>query len=63
MDAVGAVGAVGAAEDEVGSRFAVGCSLALLVLLAPLVTVWQAVGGSGFADRIGLLQDLVAHLG
>jgi hypothetical protein len=28
-----------------------------------LVTVWEAVGSSGFADRIGLLQDLVAHFG
>lgn len=28
-----------------------------------LVTVFQAVGGSGFADRIGLSQDVVAHLG
>jgi hypothetical protein len=54
---------VDAVEDEVGSRFAVRCWLVLLVLLPPLVTVWQAVGSSGFADRIGLLQDLVAHFG
>ncbi len=28
-----------------------------------LVTVGEAVGGSGFANGIGLLLDLVAHLG
>jgi len=66
VDVVDAADAVDGVEDEAGSRFAVKHCLeflVLLVLLPPLVAVWQAVGGSGFADGIGLLQDLVAHLG